>query len=125
MKSIATSTAEIRRKKMEKFRKYEDEILQELVCKYGQQWDKISKEMNNRTKRQCRERYIGYLSPDLKSTIWTTEEDEFIRNLYEKIGGRWVEIARMLPGRSGDQVRNRWHQHLKKFDEYFPFNDNI
>jgi hypothetical protein len=44
---------------------------------------------------------------------WTEEEDSILRGLIEANGiGKWTSIANSLPGRSGKQCRERWHNHL-------------
>lgn len=45
---------------------------------------------------------------------WTNEEDEILLYFYSIIGPKWVEIAKKLPGRSGNNVKNRWYKHLCK-----------
>ena len=37
-------------------------------------------------------------------------EDETIKQCVEQMGPRWRLIAPLLPGRSDDSVRNRWHR---------------
>ena len=39
---------------------------------------------------------------------WTEEEDEQIVSIVQESGPKWCLIARQLPGRSDDAVRNRW-----------------
>jgi hypothetical protein len=52
--------------------------------------------------------------------IWTEEEDEAIRQMVAKHGTKsWALIAENLakdgmPGRTGKQCRERWHNHLGK-----------
>lgn len=59
---------------------------------------------------------------------WTDEEDEAIRLMVAKHGTKsWALIAENLakegmPGRSGKQCRERWHNHLGMFSLMFlPF----
>ena len=51
--------------------------------------------------------------------VWTTEEDEAIRVLVNRLGTKsWSIIAEhifreyAISGRSGKQCRERWHNHL-------------
>ena len=50
---------------------------------------------------------------DPRSRMWTAEEDEKVRKLVEEHGTkRWSVIAESLPGRTGKQCRERWHNQL-------------
>jgi hypothetical protein len=71
--------------------------------------------MSNRTARQCRQRYKNYLADDRQPVGWTAEEEHMVIAKYEEIGPKWVQIAKFLPGRSGNDVKNRWHKHILKF----------
>lgn len=92
-----------------KFTREEDNVLTQLVEKYGVgDWDRISKDMKNRTPRQCRERWINYISPELSNEPWSVEEDQLLDELYAEYGSRWHKIAEFFPNRSGNCVRNRY-----------------
>jgi hypothetical protein len=77
-------------------------------------WEIIARQMEDRTPRQCRDRYRNYLMDNIASDPWTPEEDEIICARFREIGPKWVEIAKGLNGRSGNHVKNRWHKHLRK-----------
>lgn len=65
--------------------------------------------MESRTGKQCRERYINQLDPDVKKTAWTAEENNTILSLFPKFGTRWSQYLPYLPGRSDNAVKNRYH----------------
>ncbi|KAK1361188.1 hypothetical protein POM88_045662 [Heracleum sosnowskyi] len=45
---------------------------------------------------------------------WMQEEDRMLLNLVDKYGNKkWSYIARMMPGRLGKQLRERYNNHLK------------
>jgi hypothetical protein len=98
-----------------KFTTEEDEKLRVLVSQIGnQRWEVIAHGMPGRTARQCRDRYKNYLLDSLVSAPWSAEEDSLLKRKYVEIGPRWVEISKFFNGRSGNDVKNRWHRHLAK-----------
>ena len=93
----------------------EDHKLQMLVQKYGKtKWSYIGKFLPGRIGKQCRERWHNHLNPDLTKKQWTQEEETLIIEQRAKLGNRWAKIARMLPGRSDNDVKNRWYASLRK-----------
>ena len=63
----------------------EDSKLAQLVGKFNStktKWTDLSQQMENRTAKQCRDRYNYSLKPDGKKGQWTEEEDENIFRLH-------------------------------------------
>jgi hypothetical protein len=98
-----------------RFSPIEDETLRMIVDRIGtRNWDTVASLLPFRTARQCRDRYRNYLLDFLVTVPWSAAEDEFVSRKYAEIGPKWVEISKSLTGRSGNDVKNRWHKHISK-----------
>lgn len=91
-----------------KFTQEEDALLTSLVEKYGEDWDNVSSHMPTRNARQVRDRYVNYLSPDVRMEPFTLEEDELIVEKINEIGPRWILMKKYFKGRSDIALKNRW-----------------
>ena len=93
----------------------EDKKLIELHSIYKDDWQKISESMPNRSLRQCKERYIHYLSPKIKSSPWTEKEDELLFQKVQELGKKWKVLEHHFPGRTEIGIRNRWNMMERKY----------
>jgi hypothetical protein len=98
-----------------RFTTAEDAALQHLVKTLGHRnWEQIAQVLPGRTARQCRERYENYLTEIVSTSPWTTADDERLARIANDCGHRWTEMAKYFPGRSANNLKNRWHKVLSK-----------
>jgi DNA-binding transcriptional MerR regulator len=62
------------------------------------------------------------LDPGLKRTAWTEEEDAMIRR-HKEAGTSWNEIAKLLPGRLAENIKDRWVTKLDPSLKKGPWSD--
>ena len=116
-------------KKRRQFTNEEDCALSQLVQTYGMnKWFLIASHMPGRSSRQCRERYINYLSPTIKNQSWTIEEEILLNQKIKLLGFKWTEIARYFPNRSVINIKNHWafiQRNFKSIDIFQALCQNI
>ncbi|CAK7274886.1 hypothetical protein SEPCBS57363_006394 [Sporothrix epigloea] len=76
-------------------------------------WSNVADEMQGRSAKQCRERWVQNLRPDLEHEPINEMEGNFIMAQVETLGKKWAEIARRLEYdlgriRSDNNVKN-WY----------------
>lgn len=95
--------------KRQRFRPAEDKKLKQLVIEAGSSidWEQIAYSLGNgRTVRQCRERFKNYLSPKLKKSPWSPEEDALLLDKFKELGPRWCQMMQFFSGRSSTNIKN-------------------
>ena len=114
---------------------YEDHLLSKAVAEFDGEadWKTIAQRVPGRTNKACRkvrfrhhrqsfssanpsklllQRWLHSLSPSIKKSAWTKEEDEKLMSLYRQCGTKWSVIARQIPGRTDDACSKRYREAL-------------
>ncbi|KAK4760310.1 hypothetical protein SAY87_005203 [Trapa incisa] len=97
---------------------------QEAAMYVYQQLNRVSRAGLKRTGKSCRLRWLNYLQPNVRRGNITLEEQLLIMELQAKLGNRWSKIAKHLPGRTDNEIKNFWRTRIQKHMKQLPENSS-
>ncbi|KAJ1624250.1 Homeodomain-like protein [Pavlovales sp. CCMP2436] len=93
----------------------EDTTIVALVQEHGiKKWSIVAAQVPGRNGKQCRERWHNQLDPAIRRGPWTFEEDQLLLQAHREHGSKWSIIAKCLPGRTDNSIKNRWNSALRR-----------
>jgi hypothetical protein len=99
----------------QKFTPEEDDVIIAMVESGGaNHWRLIAEQLGGRTARQCRERWINYLSPSVTKSAWAADEESLLREKVTELGPQWSRIARLFDGRTDIALKNRYLKLMRR-----------
>ncbi|KAK3923142.1 snRNA-activating protein complex subunit 4 [Frankliniella fusca] len=92
-----------------RFTEDEDIMILVGVQMWGEDFQRISHFLKDRTTSQVRDRFRHYLNRAGMGIPWTSDEDQRLLELAEKHGRKWAIICKWFPNKDRTQVRHRYN----------------
>ena len=98
----------------------EDELLINLHNSHGNNWIKISANIQGRTPSQCNQRWRRRFQTEHLRKFWTPEEDKRLLMLVQDYGKNWEKLSGYFI-KTGKQIRERYINNLVPSIKRQPF----
>ena len=87
----------------------QDVVVKEYVSKNGpRRWSQLALMLPDRRGKDCRERWLKHLDPDITKAPWSRSEDQILIDAHNVYGNKWSIISKLLPGRTDYTIKNRF-----------------
>lgn len=97
----------------------EDDLVRTLVAQHGpRKWTMIATRLKTKTQKQVYARWRDYLQPGLTTKPWSKQEQNKLVELQAHVGNQWAVLARLMPGRSPNAIKNRFHATKRKMERH-------
>jgi len=109
-------------KKRRVFTPFEDSILLRIM-NVGQEvsWSRVAEYIPGRTARQCRDRWVNYLNPNIEKKEWNSDDDSLLKEKYLQYGPKWAIILQFFPNTSYNSLKNHFYSKVsKQMPDYRP-----
>jgi hypothetical protein len=92
----------------------DEQLLRQIAIHGPQSWTTISKYIEGREGKQCRERWRNHLSPHINKECWKADEEWMLFLLHKLIGNSWSILSKLTNSRTDNCIKNHWNSIMQK-----------